>query len=154
MLIWRSINIRSLYCAALSFKLRVIFVNGVNWWMSGTPVSRGFSLSRNSRVFLYRYSFKKHKVSLWWTFPASSGPRLVRRPMVSLRHTHTCRTSTMSSRPLSSVSVGTRGVPGNYTTGWITCRSIDCRSIDCRSIDCRSNDCRSIDCRINGTTPD
>ena len=68
-------------------------------------------------------------------------------------HTHTWRTSTMSSRPLSSVSVGTRGVPGNYTTGWITCRSIDCRSIDCRSIDCRSNDSRSIDCRINGTTP-
>ena len=27
----------------------------------------------------------------------------------------------MSSRPLSSISVGTRGVPGNYTTGWITC---------------------------------
>ena len=50
----------------------------------------------------------------------------------------------MSSRPLSSVSVGTRGVPGIYTTGWITCRSIDCRG----------NDCRSIDCRINGTTPD
>ena len=42
-------------------------------------------------------------------------------------HTHTWRTSTMSSRPLSSVSVGTRGVPGNYTTGWITCRSNDCR---------------------------
>ena len=61
---------------------------------------------------------------------------------------HTWRTSTMWSRPLSSVSVGTRGVPGNYTTGWITCRSIDCRSNDCRS-----NDCRSIDCRINGTTP-
>ena len=83
-------------------------------------------------------------------------------------HTHTWRTSTMSSRPLSFVSVGTRGVPGNYTTGWITCRSIDCRSNDCRSIDCRSiecrsndcrsidcrsNDCRSFDCRINGTTP-
>ena len=58
-------------------------------------------------------------------------------------HTHMWRTSTMSSRPLPSVSVGTRGVPGNYTTGWITCRSIDCRS----------SDCRSIDCWINGTTP-
>ena len=76
--------------------------------------------------------------------------------MVSLRwyhsYTHTWRTSTMSSRPLSSVSVGTREVPGNYTTGWISSRSIDCRSNDC-SNDCRSNDCRSIDCWINGKTP-
>ena len=79
---------------------------------------------------------------------ASSGPRLDRRPMVSPRHTHTWRTSTMSSRTLSPVLVGIRGVPCNYTTGWIICRSIDCRSNECRSNDCRSNDCR-----INGTTP-
>ena len=57
---------------------------------------------------------------------------------VTPTHTHTWRMSTMSSRPLSSDSVGTRVVQGNYTTGWITCRRIDCRSIDCR---------------INGTTP-
>ena len=86
-------------------------------------------------------------MSLWWTFPASSGPRLVRRRMVSLRHTHTRG----GRQPCRLVPCHPRGVPGNYTTGWITCRSIDCRSNACRSIDCRSNDCRING--INGTTP-